>query len=139
MSRSIDNIKKEIQNLVGNEYEVVTSEDIPTKKSFFTLKHKLCGKEFQTNYCRFFGSKKYHLSCRCPYCSHGHKRKTQEEFERDVYNAVGDEYKVISEYHGNKEKIKLLHVPCGHIMETRPDGFLSNGYRCSNIYEQTGE
>jgi len=58
------------------------------------------------------------------------KRKTQEEFEQEVFSSVGDEYKVIGNYIGTHNKIKMIHVNCGHIFDACPHNFLSRGSRC---------
>jgi len=58
------------------------------------------------------------------------KRKTQEEFENQVYNLVGNEYTVLGEYITNKKKILFKHNTCNHEFEMRPNNFLDSGDRC---------
>lgn len=57
------------------------------------------------------------------------KRKTQEEFEKEVYDLVGDEYKVLGEYKSTHTKIKMLHTKCGNEFDMSPSDFL-RGNRC---------
>lgn len=58
-------------------------------------------------------------------------RKTTECFKREVFNLVGDEYIVLTEYSGSKNPITLFHTVCGLEWETIPNRFLS-GARCLN-------
>lgn len=66
-------------------------------------------------------------------------RKTQEEFEKDVYNLVGDDYQVLSEYKNNKEKVTFLHKTCGRTFEMAPYNFLYSGQRCSKCNSNFGK
>lgn len=58
------------------------------------------------------------------------KKKTHEEFVRQVYSLVGEEYEVIGIYKNSKTKIKMLHRKCGNVFAISPSNFIS-GYRCS--------
>lgn len=58
-------------------------------------------------------------------------KKTQEQFEKEVYDLVGDEYKVVGKYISGGEKIEIKHVPCGTVFTPRAVDFL-RGYRCPN-------
>lgn len=38
----------------------------------------------------------------------------QEEYEKEFYSIFNkDEFRIVSEYHGMKEKVIILHIPCG--------------------------
>lgn len=52
------------------------------------------------------------------------KKKTQEEFEKDVFNKLGSEYKVLDEYKGAHSKIILYHSKCGTLFELSPYQFI---------------
>lgn len=44
------------------------------------------------------------------------KKKRIEQFKKDVYDKVEDEYEVLNEeYINNKTPIKMRHNKCGHI------------------------
>jgi hypothetical protein len=58
------------------------------------------------------------------------KKLTNEEFLDKLLDLVGDEYIALSEYKGNKKKIKLKHTVCDYIWEIRVNSFLHNGARC---------
>lgn len=55
--------------------------------------------------------------------------KSHEEFKQDVYDLVQDDYQILSEYKGAKEKILIKHRLCGREYEVRPSDFL-RGSRC---------
>lgn len=61
------------------------------------------------------------------------KRKTHEEFVREVYNLVGDEYTVIGTYRNAKTKLKVRHNKgnCCYEYYVTPNNFL-RGKRCPN-------
>jgi len=57
------------------------------------------------------------------------RKKTHEEFCKEVYNLVGDEYEVIGKYVNTRTKIKMKHNKCLNYINPTPDDFL-NGKRC---------
>lgn len=57
------------------------------------------------------------------------KRKTQEEFVKEVYDLVENEYTVLGKYTGNKIKIDIMHNKCHNIFSISPSNFLK-GRRC---------
>lgn len=57
------------------------------------------------------------------------KRKTHEEFVRDVKNKYGDEYTIINKYIGSKYKINVQHNQCKYQWETTPNSLLA-GHGC---------
>ena len=59
----------------------------------------------------------------------GRKRKTTEQFKKEVYDLVGDEYEVLGEYVTANNKILIRHNTCGHEYMVKPSNFLSNN-RC---------
>jgi hypothetical protein len=54
------------------------------------------------------------------------KKKTHEEFIKEVFNLVEEEYEVLGEYTGSKNKISMKHNLCGNIWNIIPNSFLSN-------------
>ena len=68
----------------------------------------------------------------CPKCA-GHMRKTQEQFIKEVFEAVGNKYTVLGTYKNGKTKILMRHNcdKCNNYeWETIPKNFLINGTRC---------
>lgn len=65
--------------------------------------------------------------------------KTHEEFKKEVYNLVGDEYTVNSNYKNNNSKIKFTHNTCGKSFEMKPSNFISLGQRCPHCNSNLGK
>jgi len=59
------------------------------------------------------------------------RKKTQEEFNEEVFNLVGEEYTFMEQYKGNGIKIKVRHnsKECNNEYMVKPNSFLS-GRRC---------
>lgn len=55
---------------------------------------------------------------------------TQDEFLKIIYDLVGDEYTVLSEYKGNRNKILMRHNICGNEWRITPSNFIEHGTRC---------
>ena len=70
------------------------------------MKHNICNYKFEINPTNFLSGK------RCPKCA-GKNKKTTEQFKQEIYELVGNEYEVLSEYK-NVNKIKIKHNICGH-------------------------
>lgn len=54
------------------------------------------------------------------------KKKTQEEFEKEVYGKTNGEYVVVDKYINNRTKIWFYHIPCGHYKHAQPNHVLNN-------------
>lgn len=57
------------------------------------------------------------------------RRKTNDEFIKEVKELVGDEYKFLEDYKNNRTKIKVEHLECGNVYGVRPKDFIK-GNRC---------
>lgn len=47
------------------------------------------------------------------------RRKTQEEFEKQFFDLVGDEFSIVGKYTGDKNKIAVKHNQCNNIFEIK--------------------
>lgn len=56
------------------------------------------------------------------------KRKTTDEFRKEIEDRYGNEYKLISEYYNNKTHVIVEHS-CGFQYKVRPDNFIQ-GTKC---------
>lgn len=72
------------------------------------------------------------------------KKKTDEEFKKEVFSLVGDEYEVLGEYVNNTTKILMRHncTKCGNYnYEVTPHSFLGSknrkGNRCPKCFGKT--
>lgn len=66
------------------------------------------------------------------------RKKTQEEFVRQVHELAGDEYSVLSEYQTAFTPVKLRHNICGLEYLVRPAHFTSKGQRCPVCTKSAG-
>lgn len=57
------------------------------------------------------------------------KRKTDEQFKKEVYSLVKDEYTFLEPYKTNLDKLLCIHNKCGHTYYIAPKFFLK-GNRC---------
>lgn len=93
-----------------------------------------CGNDFENTYTKFRSSSK---SCReCVINGIRDQRGIgQEEFERRVFDLVGEEYTVLGAYINSSQKIKMIHNVCNKEFEMLPYAFCgSNQDRCPHCY-----
>jgi len=57
------------------------------------------------------------------------RRRTNEEFIKEIYDLVGNEYTFLEEYKSNKNKILCIHNKCNYEWKISPNHFF-NGTRC---------
>lgn len=65
------------------------------------------------------------------------RKKTHEEFVKEVFERVGDEYSVLSEYKGARIQVWMRHnsEKCSyHEYPVTPNNFLNNGRRCPKCF-----
>lgn len=105
----------EVYKLVKDEYSVIG--EYINALTPIQLKHNKCGNIFNMAPNDFLKGQ------RCPSC-YGTPKKTTNQFKKEVKHLYGNEYIVLSQYKGNKEKIKMKHNLCGYIWETTPNTFL---------------
>lgn len=111
---------KEVYDLAGSEYEVIGTYVDATKK--VEIKHNLCGNIYKVLPNSFLSG------TRCPKCFGANKKDTNQ-FKQEVYNLVGDEYTILSEYISAHIKINIKHEKCGYLYMVEPSKFLT-GRRC---------
>lgn len=97
------------------------------------MRHNICNKEYGVRPLDF------KHGYRCPYCSHGHTLKTQEEFENELDLLFNGIYTVKSKYKGTNEKIKILHNTCGKTFITTPNRLLQRNKKCPYCNDPIGE
>lgn len=114
--------KKEVYELVGNEYEFL--EEYKGANTKIKCKHVKCEYEWEIAPSTFIG-----MGVRCPQCMRPNYNMDTAHFKTAVHNLVGDEYSVLGEYIENSEKIKIKHNSCEHVFNMLPSNFLF-GQRC---------
>jgi hypothetical protein len=109
-----------LKNLRGIEY--IPLEPYINTKTKIKVKHS-CGYEYDVSPNHLLSGKN------CPKCGGGIRNKTTDIFKSEVKDLVAEEYIVLGEYTGVKDKTLLKHEKCGYEFEMRPGDFLS-GQRC---------
>lgn len=90
-----------------------------------TLKCNVCSHEFVRRAGNFI-----HRAV-CPKCAKlTLSTKRADEFKQKVHDLVGDEYIMLSDYHGSHAMVKFKHRECGHVFAMQACHFL-RGNRCS--------
>ena len=112
--------KQEIKDLVGDEYTFL--EHYINNKTKLRVKHSKCDNIYKVSPNSFL------RGSRCPYCNGGVK-KTNAEFQQEIFELVGNEYTFLDTYTNSKTKIKVRHNKCGHTYEVVPSSFIQ-GSRC---------
>ena len=123
---------KEVNKKYNNEYTIIG--EYKNSKTKLLIRHNLCKNSWETITNSFL------RGARCPFCF-GKIRKTQEQFNKEVYELVNDEYTVLSEYKNAHTKIKIRHNcdKCGNYeWYVKPVNFL-NGHGCPVCKESKGE
>lgn len=119
----------------GDIFELAEGEEYYNNRKPIKMIHKPCGKTLTASPTTLLSNGA------CPHCPRpSSKKKTTEEFERELYDTHGEEY-ILSdntEYTGANEKIGVIHTECGHEWEVRAAHIL---YRsgCPNCNKSKGE
>lgn len=126
--------EKEVKEQGNGEYEVLSRyvrDDV-----HITLKHITCGNKYKVVPTSFL------MGRRCPECAKtiraDKQRRTQEEFERIVYEQTAGEYTVLGKYIRSSDKIKMRHNACDNIYKVVANEFVQ-GKRCPNCLFSRGE
>lgn len=120
---------KEVYNLVKDKYTVLGVYTLARKP--VEMRHNICGHEYPVAPNDFTSGGR-----RCPRCSNigrkvnQPKRKSHDDFLNEVYELVGDEYTVMSEYTGALNHLDIRHNVCEEIYPVSPAKFTSSGRRC---------
>lgn len=131
ISKTYEQFLFEIFQLEGDNYSVL--ENYIGNHIKIKFKHNICGHIYKATPNNFLRS-----GTRCPKCNKGVK-KTTEEFKKEVYNFVKDEYTVLGKYINNNTLIPMRHNLCGHIWNIRPKHFVNSNSRCPQCNESKGE
>lgn len=93
--------------------------------------HKKCDKTFTKTFRSFLENPK------CVHCELQHDI-TQESFEQEVKNLVGDEYVVIGKVTTKSQRVDMKHNVCGRVHGFKLVEFLA-GSRCEHCYQKPSE
>lgn len=98
-----EEFEREVKDFVGNEYSILG--EYKNNRTKIKMRHN-CSKcnnyEYEVSPSEFLQGR------RCPKCFGTHL-KTQEEFEKEVYDLFDDEYSILGKYINSKTKIRMRH------------------------------
>jgi predicted Zn-ribbon and HTH transcriptional regulator len=124
----------EVYELVGDEYTILSN--YINAFTEIKIKHNICNCIYDVRPTNFIHGK------RCPVCKWNiiskKRAKGLEQFKKEVFEKVGNEYEIFGEYKNNKTHILIKHNMCGYEYEGTPDGFL-RGNRCPKCSCSKGE
>ena len=123
--------KKEVYDLVGNEYTFLDSYVNDGTK--IEVKHSTCGHTYKVKPSNFLQGQ------RCPFCSTKFNfKKTDAQFKQEVFYLVEGEYTFLDSYVNSRTKLKVKHNNCGNVYEVQPNAFI-RGNRCPFCNSPKGE
>ena len=129
-SKSAQEFREFIFEKYGNEVQLLT--EFKNHREYVLVKHLKCGSIYHV----LPNNLKRNLPCKV--CSVNSSRRTPDEFIREVYRLVGDEYVFHGRYVNSKEKMHVTHSTCGKRYSVSPYKFL-DGRRCPNCAYSRGE
>lgn len=119
--KTTSQFKKEVFELVGNEYEVLG--EYITAKDNIKIKHIICDRVYETTPDSFVNA-----GSRCFNCLPNKPKSTKEHYE-EVATLTDSEYELLGEYTGSKKNTLYVHHVCKTSFEKIPELFLI-GIRC---------
>ncbi len=116
---------KKVEKITANGYEIISEYKGVSKT--ISIRHK-CGNVFEANAGEFSkGNKK----CRKCFPKKGNNvKKTHEQFLKEVYDLVGEEYTVLGKYTRSGDKLIIKHNVCDYEWNVTPNSFTNRGNRC---------
>lgn len=121
-----EKFRRFIVSEAGGEYELLG--EYVNSSTKVRMRHLSCNHVYDVT------PNKFQQGRRCPKCAIRNRgrarRKTNEEFLREVTDLVGDEYVFLEEYKGMFTKIKVVHKRCGYAYTVLPSNFIYHGHRC---------
>jgi len=123
--KTTEEFKQDVYDKYGDRFTILGEYTGVSDK--IHVRCNVCGYEFKTAAGNILQNGK------CRKCANKSRKKTQEEFEKEVFDLVGDEYTVLSEYKNTNTKILMRHNECGYEWRTKPSGFL-RGNRCPKCW-----
>lgn len=131
--RTHEEFIREVNTILGNDYEVLTK--YINSKTKVKILHKKCGYIWNVvPYAITYGKYK------CPKCYNTIK-KTTASFKKEIFDLFGDEYEVIGEYKNYHTPIEIKHKKCNRIFKIQPANFITSKCcpLCSKDRKSKGE
>lgn len=136
LKKNTSSIKKEIYELVGDEYEVI-GEYIDTHTPI-KFKHNICGNIFKMSPKAFI-----HNGQRCPHERYIRSAKSNsipfDIIKDKIMELENGNYDIIGDYIKASKKVEFVHYICGRKFMLEPTRFIKGGIRCPYCYRSKGE
>lgn len=142
--KTIERVKDEVLN-ISNGNIFIFGGNYKNGKSKMLFFCNICKKEFEQKITDFINQNRS-----CPYCNKNKKkkpikkivpsplRKTQKQFEDDVFKIYKNEYVVLGKYTRAIDHILIRHSNCGNEWMVTPSNLL-RGYGCPKCNMSKGE
>lgn len=135
MRKTTEIYKKEVFNLVGNEYTVLGEYNGTHSK--IKLKHNECGHEFEMI------AKSFISGQRCPNERYKKTAKSNgipfERIQKIIHEQFNGEYEIVGDFTFTSRKAKIKHSKCGKIFNCQPTRIIQRAQGCPNCYSSKGE
>lgn len=129
-AKSTEIFRKEVYNLVGDEYEVIG--EYITHKDKIQLLHKECNQIFKISPNAFLNGQ------RCIPCNKNYV--SPQEFEKIFEDKSNNEFELLSEYKTYHFPVKAIHKYCGCVFYFKPYSLYRNAVLiCPNCHKSRGE
>ena len=121
--------KNRLLEIVGEEYDLLNVYR-KNKHTFMTLMHNTCGTIYDVESHHFFSRNQ-----RCPYNECNSKirstayMKPIKQLHQEIFELVGNEYKIVGKYKGTNNNTTFYHKLCGNTFQKTPHNFFA-GQRC---------
>lgn len=122
--------ERRVEEIGKGNYEF--TEKYINKYTPIEIVHKICNNRYKVAPSDFI------KGSQCPYCSRESRFKTQQKWDSEVFDLVGDEYMFLERYKGDSVKIKVRHKECGGCYKVKPNSFIY-GRRCPLCKDSKGE
>ena len=128
-TKHFEKYNQKLFDTVGKDYELINIFK-RNKKTYMTLKHIECGNIYDVNTYKFFT-----VGQRCPSKECNSKRRSLacmkpiSKLKEEIFDLVGDEYRLIGEYTGTNNNATFYHKICKNTFLKTPHNFLK-GQRC---------
>ncbi len=122
--------KEKLFNAVSNEY-LLLNVFKKNNRTYMTLKHTVCNTVFDVGTNHFFsrGQRCPNKECNSKIRSAAYI-KPLSKLKQEIFDLVGDEYKLVGDYTGTNNNTTFYHKICGNTFEKTPHNFLQGGQRC---------
>lgn len=122
--------KKEIYDVIGNEYSLLDTFKGENGKHMFKLLHNICKKIYVVERYKFL---KGNNRCQNPECKRERKSKKRmkpiSRVKKEIFDLVGDEYLLLGSYKGTNINTIFYHKVCKNTFWKSPHNFFA-GQRC---------